>query len=203
MHSPPVRSTGMTDVREIRIPRPHYANIIGHACRKVEDHYLEGETAERMAFGLLTGTLKSDAIEVNCVFPLIANLRHVSVERDSMDAIVNEHAIPSETANSRRGWVADPHEILAVEQICDRYGWVNFGNYHTHRVSWPDDPLRDTCTGLDRALAMDSGQWVLILSVVDLDKPILRAFYEGCNKTEALIRVVPSMAKAGRHDLYQ
>ena len=90
-----------------------------------------------------------------------------------------------------RGWVADPREVLAVERFCDRYDWLNFGNYHTHRVGWPADPLRDTCTGLDRELARDCGQWVFILSVVDLDKPVLRAFYEGDNTIEARITITP------------
>jgi hypothetical protein len=178
---------------EIRLPRPHYATIIGHGWRKVDGHYLEGETAEPMAFGLLAGTVDTDAIHVHCVFPLIVNRRQLGLEREFMDAIVDEYATPSVTPNGRRGWLADPREVLAVERMCDRHGWVTFGSYHTHRVAWPHDPLRDTCTGLDRTLAQDTGQWMFILSVVDMERPIFRAFYEGRNEAEATIHIVADL----------
>jgi hypothetical protein len=107
-----------------------------------------------------------------------------------MDEVVHAHAIPSQTPDEQRGWIADPRELLAVQDVCDDHGWVMFGNYHTHRVSWPHDPRRDTCTHLDRLLAARTGQWVFIVSAVDLGQLSLRAFYEGDNQREAIVRVL-------------
>lgn len=72
------------------------------------------------------------------------------------------------------------------------------GNYHTHRVPWRHDPMRDSCTRLDRALAEGCGQWTFIVSAVDLHQPSLRAFYEGDNDTEATIRLTPERLPAGQ-----
>jgi hypothetical protein len=177
-------------VDQIWLPAWCHATIVDHAARKLDGHYVTGETRERLAFGLIAGTLEGDRAVVTAVFPLLRNLRQVGPYRDEMDDIIGRHAVDSETDNSRRGWAADPLEVLAVDELCDRRGWVRFGNYHTHRVAWPDDPRRDTCTQLDRVLATDSGQWMFILSVVDRERPILRAFYEGCNDNEATIRLI-------------
>ena len=185
-------------VAEIVFPLPLYSSVISHACRKLEGHYLDGETRERKAFGLLAGRLRQDRIEVTAVIPLIVNMRHDSDLTRDMDEVVNAHAIPSETPNAQRGWVANPAEILAAERLCDSEdGWLLFGNYHTHRVAWPEDPVRDSCTQLDRVLAAESGQWTFILSAVDLDRPVLRAYFEGRNEIEAPIRLTPGRAPAG------
>ena len=58
-----------------------------------------------------------------------------------------------------------------------------------HRVPWGDIPRRDTCTALDTALARESGLWAFILSMVDPERPVLRAFFEGDNCREGRISV--------------
>ncbi|MFD9337747.1 hypothetical protein ACFWBF_25615 [Streptomyces sp. NPDC060028] len=187
----------LSEAAEIVFMRPLYASLVAHAVRKLTGHYLEGETEERKAFGMIAGRPTETGIEVGAVFPLISNLRHDQRHRGGMDDVVDAFAIPSETPNEQRGWVADPRELMEIERACDASGWVLFGNYHTHRVPWPDDPLRDSCTELDRMLAGGSGQWTLILSVVDLHRPTLRAYFEGDNGRRAPIRVVPALAGRG------
>jgi hypothetical protein len=87
----------------------------------------------------------------------------------------------------RRGWVAHPDEIRSAELACDAAGATIFGSYHMHRVAWSHDPIRDTCTELDTRLAEGSGLWMLILSMVDPERPVLRAFFEGRNDHEAAV----------------
>ena len=71
----------------------------------------------------------------------------------------------------------------------DQAGSVLLGGYHMHRVAWDHDPSRDTCTEIDTRLADSSGLWVFILSMVDPDNPVLRAFFEGHNDKEAPVRL--------------
>jgi hypothetical protein len=181
----------LSQVEEIVLPRSLFACVASHVVRKLTGHYIDGETPETKAFGMLAGAPAGDALAVRAVFPLLANMRHDRARRQEMDEVVDAFAIPSQTPNEQRGWIADPRELMAVEQACDDTGWVVFGNYHTHRVAWDHDPLRDTCTGLDRALAAESGQWTFVYSAVDLHRPRLRAFFEGDNAHEAPIRLVP------------
>jgi hypothetical protein len=184
----PSDASGVTG---ILLSRACYANVVSHAVRKLSGHYLDGETAERKAFGMLTGRHIGSDITVTGVFPLVTNMRHDARHQTTMDEVVGEYAIPSETPLEQRGWIANPRELLDIERVCDGTDWLVFGNYHTHRVAWPHDPHRDTCTELDRMLAAGSGQWTLILSVVDITRPRLRAFFEGDNAREAPIRITP------------
>jgi hypothetical protein len=182
-------------VTEILLPRSLYACVVGHVVRKLTGHYVAGETAERKAFGMLAGRQRGTAVEVTAVYPLLVNLRHEAQHAADMDEVVNAHAIPSQTPNEQRGWIAHPRELLAIERSCDEHDWFMFGNYHTHRVAWPHDPRRDTCTRLDRVLAGGTGQWVFIVSAVDLHQPSLRAFFEGDNECEAAIRLTPELRR--------
>jgi hypothetical protein len=174
----------------ILLPRPHYASLVGHVVRKITGYYIDGETPERKAFGMFAGTPESDGFAVTAVFPLLVNMRFDDRLRQDMDEIVSEHAIPSETPNEQRGWIANPAELMTIENFCDENDWLLFGNYHTHRVAWPHDPRRDTCTHLDRSLSAGTGQWTFIVSAVDLHRPLIRAFYEGDNTREAAIKLV-------------
>lgn len=180
-------------ITEILLPRPHYDSIVGHVVRKLSGHYVDGESAERKAFGMLAGRRQGATVAVTAVFPLLVNLRHDARYAADMDEIVDAHAIPSQTPNEQRGWIAHPRELLAVNTVCDDHGWLMFGNYHTHRVAWPHDPRRDTCTHLDRVLSTGTGQWVFIVSAVDLHQLSLRVFYEGNNQREATVRVLPEI----------
>lgn len=180
----------MIAIDQVWLPASCHATIVDHATRKVAGRHLTGETRERMAFGLIAGTIEGERAVVTAVFPLRRNLRQVGPYRDDMDHFIDRHAVASATDNSRRGWMADPLEVLDVDEVCERHGWARFGHYHTHRVAWPDDPRRDRCTELDRVVASGSGQWMFILSFVDPARPILRAFYEGCNDNEATIHLI-------------
>jgi hypothetical protein len=66
-----------------------------------------------------------------------------------------------------------------------------FGAYHIHVVPWPGDPLRDTPTGLDAVLVKGSMMYSFIISMVDPEKPIIRAFYEGEINAETPICIEP------------
>jgi proteasome lid subunit RPN8/RPN11 len=103
--------------------------------------------------------------------------------------MIHRLAVPSETSLERRGWVADPAELLSAQQRWERIGATLVGSYHTHRVPWASDPARDTCTALDRALSQQTGLWTLIVSMVDPAKPVVRAFFEADNDHEAEIVV--------------
>jgi hypothetical protein len=178
---------------QILLPRSLYASVVSHVVRKLTGHYLEGETPERKAFGILAGRPADGGYTVTSVFPLLVNLRRDDRYRQDMDDVVSRYAITSDTPNEQRGWIAHPSELLAIEHACDEYGWLVLGNYHTHRVAWQHDPLRDTCTELDRALAAGGAQWTFIVSAVDLRRPLLRAFYEADNSREATIRILPNL----------
>ncbi len=179
----------LSEVREIVLPRMHYATVVGHVVRKLTGHFIDGETVERKAFGMLAGRQRGATLHVAGVFPLLVNQRQDPDRRAEMDEVVDGYAIPSETPNAQRGWIAHPAELLAIERACDEVDLVVFGNYHTHRVAWPHDPRRDTCTQLDRVLADGCGQWTFIVSAVDLHQPSIRAFYEADNDAEASIRL--------------
>lgn len=188
-------AAGLAAVREIVLPRPLHAAVVSHVVRKFTGYYVDGEHHEQKAFGVLAGDQRGETVYVRAVFPLITNMRYDPHQRVWLDEVVNDHAIPSATPLDQRGWVADPRELMAVEEICENTGWVVFGNYHTHRVPWAHDQLRDTCTRLDRELAADSGQWTFICSAVDLHQTRLRAFFEGDNAREATLRVEPADRK--------
>lgn len=163
--------------------------IISHAERKLRGAYLAGESPERKAFGLLAGRLCGERgrAEVTTVFPLARNARHDSAMRDAVNAVLAALAIPSETPLAHRGWIADSGELISIYRQCDADGLTLLGAYHTHRVPWPDDPLRDTCTAVDEQLARGVGLWVVIVSVVDAQRPIIRAFFDGDNEREAVV----------------
>ena len=83
------------------------------------------------------------------------------------------------TSAKHRGWIAEPEELLEKTRLMQKDNLILLGAYHIHRVAWPDDPLRDTPTALDTVLAADSKMLIFIISQVNVDQPVLRAFYEG------------------------
>lgn len=182
---------GLEDVQAILFTPHAYERLLQHARRKLRAEYLPGEEAERKAYGLLGGRLSGTRIDVTRVFPLQRNLRYMQRYKGFVDAMMESYAVPSETPFERRGWIADPREVMEAEQECQAHGALVFGTYHMHRVPWDDDPFRDTCTELDSRLAEDSGLWMLILSMVDPERPILRAFFEGRNPHEVATVIRP------------
>lgn len=164
--------------------------IVDHAARKLRGDYLTDEELAPKAYGLLGGCPRSTTeLEITRVFPLVRNLRYEPHLRDEIDRLVQDLAVRSETPLDRRGWVADPLEVMAAERACDHSGSLLVGSYHMHRVPWLHDPVRDTPTLLDTRLAEASGMWAFILSMVDPVRPRLRAFFEGRIEREANLHV--------------
>ncbi|HEX5982652.1 MAG TPA: hypothetical protein VFY69_00450, partial [Solirubrobacterales bacterium] len=123
------------------------------------------------------------------VLPLRRNLRSDPTQGADLDAVVRELAIESRTPLEQRGWIAAPEEVMEAQERCDAGGTFLFGSYHMHKVPWRQDPLRDTPTALDTALGAGQGLWMVILSMVDPDRPILRAFWEGRPEAETRLLV--------------
>lgn len=163
----------------ILVPVKHYQAITGHCKRKLDENYIEGESRERKAFGLLGGRKNNSDYIVDRCFPLLKNGRQLSPYNRMMDSVLAEYAIPSETPLAKRGWVAEPGELLEKIKFMQQHNLLLLGAYHMHRVAWPDDPIRDKPTTLDTVLATDSGMLIFIISMVKVDQPLLRAFYEG------------------------
>ncbi|MBW3606881.1 MAG: hypothetical protein KY463_00765 [Actinobacteria bacterium] len=191
-------NAALAQIREIHLAPAHHRTLLDHARRKLCGGHLRGETAEAKAFGLLAGRIDGERAETSAVLPLARNLRHEPPYREQIDALVHALAVPSQTPLERRGWLADPRELIAAQEACDRAGTVIFGSYHMHRVGWPADPRRETCTALDEALARDRGLWMLVLSMVDPDRPVLRAFFEGDNDREAPVVLASAAEQSGR-----
>lgn len=178
-------------VEEVWFPAQLYGQVVAHARRKLAGEHLPGEERLPKAYGLVGGRRRASGAEVTHVFPLTRNLRGEPHIKPEIDRLMEEVAVRSETPLDRRGWVADPAEVMQAERCCEEAGALVLGGYHMHRVPWEHDPTRDSCTEVDTRLAEGSGLWMFILSMVDRDKPVLRAYYEGRNDKEAPVHLCP------------
>ncbi len=185
--------TSLAELEHILFPTPLYERLVEHARRKLARSYLEGEEQAPKAYGLVGGRLMEGYGEVTHVVPLLRNQRDEPHLKPVLDQVMNELAVPSETPLAGRGWATDPRELLAADLAFDAAGAVLFGGYHMHRVAWAHDPRRDSCTEVDRDLAEGTGLLMFILSVVDPDRPVLRAYFEGNNGDERPVRVDSSL----------
>lgn len=154
-------------------------NLLNHCFRKLDKNYVENESKEQKAYGLVSGIFHKDYVSVESIIPLYKNIRTNMEEKENMDHLMNKFAIPSETPLDKRGWVADPLELMSAMKRCKEEKSELIGTYHMHRVSWEHDKLRDTPTVLDEELAKNTGLIMFIISVVNREYPIIRAFYEG------------------------
>lgn len=186
--------TLLVDMREVVLPEPLYVQLVHHARRKLAGEHVADEEPAPKAYGLVGGRVRDGHAEVTHVVPLRRNLRGEAHVKAMMDQVMDQLAIRSETPLDRRGWVSDPRELQAAEELFDGVGSVLLGGYHMHRVAWDHDPLRDTCTEVDAELGSGSGLWMFILSMVDPSAPILRAFFEGDNHQEVAVRVATRLA---------
>ncbi len=177
------------EIKEVAFPEHLYDELVGHARRKLAGAYRPEEEHAPKAYGLVGGRLTDGLAEVTHVVPLLRNQRDQPHLKPVVDRVMDQLAVPSETPLDRRGWVSDPREVLAAEERFDRAGARLLGGYHMHRVAWDHDPRRDGCTEVDTELASGSGLWMFILSMVDPEKPILRAYFEGDNAREAPVRL--------------
>ena len=163
----------------IFFPVKLYQAVLEHCKRKLSEDYLEGESPERKAFGLIGGRKNGADYIVERCFPLLKNARQLHPYNKIIDSVMAEYAIPSETPLAKRGWIAEPEELLGKIKLMQQDNLLLLGAYHMHRVAWPDDLLRETPTALDTVLAADSRMLIFIISIVNVDQPVLRAFYEG------------------------
>ncbi len=172
-------TSAVSALKRIVLPGSMMDIIIEH-CRMKLNMIPSGDTPEeKKAFGLLAGKISGTEADLHQCFPLKKNARNLSPYKEYMDEILNRFAVPSVTPLDRRGWVADPHELLEKIRLCHLKNNMLLGTYHMHRVSWDHDLLRDTPTKLDDVLAEKSGLVMFIVSMVNPEKPIIRAFYEG------------------------
>lgn len=176
-------------VSQIILPDSRWQEILEHCNRKLEGKHLSGESRGRKACGLVAGVQDESNLIVECVIPVSRNVRDQEPYKTYMDKIMEEHAMPSETPLSGRGWITDPEELKACYDRCDQEKLVVFGTYHMHVVPWDHDALRDTPTYLDTVLAKNSGLFSFIVSMVDKSHPRIRGFYEGLVEQEIPILI--------------
>ena len=77
----------------ILLPMPHFASVVGHVVRKLSGFYLDGETPERKAFGMLAGVWGPNGYAVTAVFPLLINMRADEQYRHDLAAPVPNSTI--------------------------------------------------------------------------------------------------------------
>ncbi len=163
----------------ILFPEDEYQVMLSHCRRKLGGDFTDDEVPEPKAFGLIGGVRESGGIHIKVCLPLKKNVRQDEEQRDFMNEVMASYAIPSETPLENRGWIADPREMTHCMRELKKNSCTLIGTYHMHRVAWDHDLVRDTPTKLDTMLGKDSRLIMFIVSMVDPDKPILRAFSEG------------------------
>lgn len=170
-------------------PESKWQEILDHCKRKLAGDYLQGESRMPRAYGLVAGIQHGPVLEVERILAIKKNVRDQEPYKTYMDKIMKQHAVPSKTPFSKRGWMTDPTELKACYEQCDQEGLVVFGTYHMHVVPWENDPLRDKPTQLDRILARNSQLFSFIVSMVDMARPRIRAFYEALEAREVPILI--------------
>jgi hypothetical protein len=168
-----------SNINKIILPESEKEALLNHCLRKFNQQYVEGEVKERKAYGLIGGKVVADALHIGQIAPLYKNSRAEGEDKKYMDGILNEFAEASETPLERRGWVADAEETFQIFNEFSRSGLDIVAAYHMHRVAWENDPTREKPSALDTELAKGSGLFAFIISLIDPERPIIRAFYEG------------------------
>ena len=174
-------------VDKIILPAGLWEQIIAHCNRKLAGDFLPDETPVKRAYGILAGVTEGDNLLVRRALPVKKNGRDREPLKSYMDRIMAEHALPSTTPLSRRGWITDPEELMQCYDLCDRDNLEVLGTYHMHIVPWEGDPIRDTPTRLDTVLARESNLYSFIISMVDVEQPTIKAYFEGVLEQETPI----------------
>jgi hypothetical protein len=178
-------------ITQIILPHRNWQEIVEHCKRKLAGNYLNGESRMLKAYGLVAGTQDEHTLNVERILPIKKNVRDKEPYKTYMDRIMEQYAIPSKTSLDRRGWITDPEELKEYYDKCDKEKLIVLGTYHMHIVPWENDPIRDTPTLLDTILARNSNLFSFIVSMVDVTRPSIRAFYEGSGEGEVPV-VIPS-----------
>ena len=176
-------------VAQIILPGPSWEEIMEHCKRKLAGNYLPGESRIQRAYGLVAGTQHEHTLNVERILPVKKNVRDQEPFKTYMDKMMEQHAVPSKTPLSGRGWITDPEELKQCYDRFDQERLVVFGTYHMHVVPWEHDRKRDTPTQLDTVLAQHSNLFSFIVSMVDIAHPRIRAFYEGLKEKEVPILI--------------
>ena len=178
------------NIHRLILPSSCRQLLIDHCLRKLTGNYLDGEEENLKAFGLLAGERSAGRVIIRTCLPLLKNARAVEPHRRFMNRMMTEHAIPSETPLEKRGWVADPEELTEAIAGFSKDGLTLVGSYHMHRVAWEHDQIRDTPTTLDNILGRGSRLIMMIISMVNPEEPIIRAYAEGSNEAEITIKII-------------
>ena len=181
----------LEQIIQIILPDSAWQELLEHCKRKLAGNYLPGESRGCRAYGLVAGTQNGHTLNVERILPVKRNVRDQEPFKTYMDKMLEQHAVPSKTPFSRRGWVTDPEELKEHYDQCDQEKLLVFGTYHMHVVPWEHDPTRDTPTRLDAILARNSNLFSFIVSMVDMAHPRIRAFYEGLTEKEVPITISP------------
>jgi len=176
-------------ITAIVIPPLQWSEIVSHCRRKLQGEYLCGEGHSPKAFGLIGGTLSGEKLVAQLVIPLLKNARECGEAKVAMDNAMEQHGTPSETPFDQRGWVAEQEELDKALLMLSKSNLRLIGNYHMHRVAWEDDPVRDTPTKLDKVLGSGSRMFMFIVSMVNPEYPLVRAFYEGSKDIEVTVEI--------------
>ncbi len=181
-----------SNISEIHLPLKLWLALQEHCLRKLSGPYLAGEAEEPKAFGLIGGNVVDNHLLLEHIVPLKRNARHQVCNKQFMDGTMSQHAVPSVTPLSQRGWVADPDELNTAMTDFQNRQIRLVGTYHMHRVAWEHDQIRDTPTKLDTILGEDSRIFMFIISMVEPDNPRIRAFFEGNGELEATVIIQPA-----------
>ncbi len=92
-------------------------------------------------------------------------------EADGEDKTVRKVYLLTNVDASREHFSMDPKEQLAAVKDARANGFVLLGNFHSH----PESPARPSEE--DKRLAYDPAADYLILSLQDMDHPVLKAFH--------------------------
>lgn len=179
------------DIDQIVLSSTIWEAIVTHCKRKLAGDFLPGESEVKRAYGILAGTQKGRELHVELVLPVKKNARNEEPLKTYMDTMMTEHAVASTTPLSQRGWITDPQELMECYAQCDEKQLQIFGTYHMHIVPWEGDPVRDTPTVLDTVLAKDSNLFSFIISMVDIEKPSMNAFFEGAIENQVPLLINP------------
>ncbi len=179
----------LDDIDKIHLPKSQWEQIVAHCTRKLAGNFLPGESRVKRAYGILAGVESEHGLLVCRVLPVKKNARDNEPLKSYMDKVMAEYALPSTTPLSQRGWITDPEELMQCYDLCDRENLLILGTYHMHIVPWKGDPVRDTPTKLDTILAKDSNLYSFIISMVEVERPSIKAFFEGVTEGQTLISI--------------
>ena len=109
----------------------------------------------------------------------------IAGEVQGMDKIVRKVYLLTNIDHSNEHFSMDPKEQLAAVKDMRANGLVPLGNWHSH----PESPSRPSDE--DKRLAYDSKASYMILSLMNIDEPVLNSFHiEGNVSNKEDLRII-------------